>query len=70
MTAGTDRAWSVVVRGPTRLLEGDEEYRAEQVPLRPWVGDDKHHVVEIAPIEVSGRRFRLSKPWEHMTPVS
>ena len=64
-----DEAWSVVVRGKARLLEGDEEYRAERVPLRPWVGDDKHHVVEIVPEEVSGRRFRLSKPCEHILPA-
>lgn len=63
-----DEAWSVVVRGTAVLLEGDEEYRAERVPLRPWVGDDKHHVVEILPEEVSGRRFTLSKPWEHIMP--
>lgn len=65
-----DEAWSVVVRGRARLLEGDEEYRVEQVPLRPWVGDDKFNVVEIVPEEVSGRRFTLSKPWEHMIPSS
>lgn len=61
-----ESAWSVVVRGSARVLEGAEADRAEQVPLRPWVGDDKHHVVEIAPDEVSGRRFHLHKPWEHM----
>lgn len=66
---GTDEAWSVVVRGTTRLLEGQEAYRADNVPLRPWVGDDKQHVVEITPVEVSGRRFRLSRPWQHMSPA-
>lgn len=63
-----DEAWSVVVRGSARVLEGQEAHRAEALPLRPWVGDDKEIVVEIAPEEVSGRRFRLSKPWEHILP--
>lgn len=61
-----DEAWSVVIRGSARVLEGEEAYRSESLPLRPWVGDDKEVVVEIAPVEVSGRRFTLSKPWEHI----
>lgn len=65
-----DEAWSVVVRGTARLLTGKEVHRAEQVPLRPWVGDEKHNIVEIVPEEVTGRRFMLSKPWEHILPVS
>lgn len=64
-----DSAWSVLVRGTARVLEGEEVYRAEEVPLRPWVADDKHVVVEITPDQVSGRRFHLHKPWEHMLPT-
>ena len=63
-----DSAWSVVVRGRARVLEGDEASRPDSVPLRPWVGRDKDVVVEITPSEVSGRRFHLSRPWEHMVP--
>lgn len=63
-----ESAWSVVVRGQAQVLEGEESYRAEHLPLRPWVGDDKETVVQILPDEVSGRRFRLSKPWEHILP--
>lgn len=61
-------AWSVVLRGRARLLEGDEEHRAERVPLRPWTSTAKYNVVEIAPTEVTGRRFGLHKPWEHIQP--
>jgi uncharacterized protein len=59
-------ASSVVVRGRARLLEEDEAHRAENVRLRPWVGSHKHHVVEIVPGEVTGRRFELHRPWRHL----
>src|SRR5438045_404018 len=59
-----ETAMSVVVRGHARHLGEDEEHRVEILPLRPWVGeDDKYDVVEIVPIEVTGRRFRLDRPW-------
>jgi nitroimidazol reductase NimA-like FMN-containing flavoprotein (pyridoxamine 5'-phosphate oxidase superfamily) len=61
-------ARSVVVRGVARRLEEHEEYRAENVPLRPWVPTLKYDVVEIRPTEISGRAFELSRPWLHMIP--
>lgn len=61
-----DSARSVVVRGTPRLLGEDEAHRAENVPLRPWVGDDKYNVVEIMPETVTGRAFQLSRPWTHL----
>jgi nitroimidazol reductase NimA-like FMN-containing flavoprotein (pyridoxamine 5'-phosphate oxidase superfamily) len=61
-----DTASSVVVRGHARQLEEDEAHRAENVPLRPWVGTPKYEVVEITPTEATGRRFHLSRPWRHM----
>lgn len=64
-----DAAWSVVLRGTARTLQGDAAYRADRVALRPWVGQDKNIVVEITPEEITGRRFHLSKPWEHITPM-
>jgi len=33
-----DSARSVVVRGRARLLGEDEAHRAENLPVRPWVG--------------------------------
>jgi nitroimidazol reductase NimA-like FMN-containing flavoprotein (pyridoxamine 5'-phosphate oxidase superfamily) len=61
-----ETAVSVVVRGRARHLPEDEAHRAENVPLRPWVGPEKYDVVEIAPEVVTGRRFELSRPWLHL----
>jgi nitroimidazol reductase NimA-like FMN-containing flavoprotein (pyridoxamine 5'-phosphate oxidase superfamily) len=65
-----DEEWarSVVVRGHTRLLDEHEEHRSEHVPLRPWVPTLKYNVVEIIPEVVSGREFRLERPWLHLRP--
>jgi nitroimidazol reductase NimA-like FMN-containing flavoprotein (pyridoxamine 5'-phosphate oxidase superfamily) len=62
-----DHARSVVVRGSARILGEDEEHRAENLPLRPWVGTLKYNVVEITPKVVTGRAFHLSRPWLHLT---
>ena len=61
-----DVATSVVVRGHPRHLEEDEAHRADNLPLRPWLGTDKPDVVEIVPIEVTGRRYPISRPWLRM----
>lgn len=61
----SDRAHSVIVRGIARRLEEDEEHRAENVPLRPWVSTPKYNVVEIRPTEITGRAFVLNRPWLH-----
>ncbi len=58
-------AHSVILRGRARKLEENEEHRAEQLPLRPWVPTLKYNVVEIVPSEVTGRRFVLDRPWLH-----
>jgi nitroimidazol reductase NimA-like FMN-containing flavoprotein (pyridoxamine 5'-phosphate oxidase superfamily) len=63
---GGESARSVVVRGSARLLGEDEAHRAENVPLRPWVGTWKYNVVEIAPRVVTGREFELRRPWTHL----
>jgi len=62
-----DSASSVIIRGSARLLPEDEEHRAENVPLRPWVATPKYNVVEILPRVVTGRGFRLTRPWLHLT---
>lgn len=61
-----EHARSVILRGVARHLGEDEEHRAENVPLRPWVATLKYDVVEIRPTEISGRSFELSRPWLHM----
>lgn len=66
---GDTTAWSVVVRGDARVLETmDDLARAENSRLRSWVPTDKDVFVEITPEEVTGRRFDLEKPWEHVIP--
>jgi uncharacterized protein len=61
-----ETARSVVVRGRARLLDEHEAHRAEELPLRPWVGNHKENVVEIAPETVSGRAFHLFRPWTRL----
>ena len=61
-----EHATSVIVRGRARRLEEDEEHRADNVPLRPWVPTAKWNVVEIEVSEISGRGFAPSRPWQHL----
>ena len=63
-----ENAHSVIVRGLARRLEEDEEHRAENVPLRPWVSTPKYNVVEIRPTQISGFAFVLERPWLHARP--
>jgi uncharacterized protein len=63
---GESTAQSVIVRGRARLLEEDEAHRADTTRLRPWLPTLKYNVVEIVPIEVTGRRFNLARPWLQM----
>ena len=61
-------ARSVIMRGRAELLDEHSAHRAENLPLRPWVPNPKYNVVEITPTEVSGRQFRLNRPWLHEIP--
>ena len=61
-------ARSVILRGRAELLDEFSAHRAENLPLRPWVENPKENVVEIMPTEISGRRFRLNRPWLHEIP--
>lgn len=63
-----ETATSVVLRGRARVLEGDEAYCAEMHPLRPWVPTPKFVIVAIETTEITGRRFKLDRPWLHMQP--
>jgi uncharacterized protein len=58
-----DHATSVICRGRAHVLEGQASYVAERLPVRPWVGSPKPVVVAIEVDEISGRRFRLHRPW-------
>lgn len=63
-----ESAWSVVVRGSAEVLHGHAAEVVETLPLRSWVPTAKYIVVAIAPTEVTGRSFRLSRPWRHIAP--
>lgn len=58
--------WSVVLRGTATLLDASSAHRADDLPLRPWVGSDKHSVVEITPVAITGRRFVLDQRARHL----
>lgn len=60
----TGDAWSVVVKGTARELQGrDEIIRALRLPIAPWPGDPKPRIVQIDPYPgpgaVTGRRFHV-----------
>jgi nitroimidazol reductase NimA-like FMN-containing flavoprotein (pyridoxamine 5'-phosphate oxidase superfamily) len=58
-TAG--EAWSVVVKGHAREIEGMHElFDAQDLPLFPWHTGSKHRFVRIVPEHVSGRRFHVT----------
>lgn len=56
-------ARSVLVRGRGHLLPASEEARLEQEGLRVWLGPGKPILVLLEPTDVSGRRYRLHRPW-------
>lgn len=56
------KAWSVVVKGESRVLKDHFEIlEAEDLPIKPWIPSLKHNFVEITPKEISGRAFRLGE---------
>ncbi len=59
-------AWSVVARGAARLLDEASAHRADDLPLRPWVGRYKYNVVELTPTEITGRRFTIDQHARHL----
>lgn len=56
-----DTAWSVIVRGAAERLDEAAAHRADDLPLRSWVGSYKYDVIEITPTTISGRRFTLDR---------
>ncbi len=63
-----ETAWSVVARGRATLLAEDQAHVSDALPLRPWVDALRFNVVAIDVTEVTGRVFRLHRPWLKMTP--
>lgn len=65
---GPDSAWSVVVHGTARRLEGSSEIAAaDELDLHPWVPTIKDNYVEITPTEVTGRLVAFGEePERHL----
>ena len=52
--------WSVVIKGSAAIVpNGEEQSRAEALPLRPWVPTVKTNFVRITAAEITGRRFEF-----------
>lgn len=57
---GREEAWSVVVKGTASILDKQSDIdAADQLPLHPLIPTLKYIYVEITPLEMTGRRFRL-----------
>lgn len=57
---GREEAWSVVVKGTASILDKQSEIdAADLLPLHPLIPTLKYIYVEITPLEMTGRRFRL-----------
>ena len=57
---GREEAWSVVVKGTANILDKQSDIdAADQLPLHPLIPTLKYIYVEITPLEMTGRRFRL-----------
>ena len=55
--------WSVLVSGPARrVVDADELQRVSSLDLQAWAGGDRHAVVKIAPVTVTGRVIVHSPP--------
>lgn len=67
----TEEAWSVVLRGPVMAIRaGSALAEAENLTLEPWQGGIKNHLMQILPLNLSGRRFKVTKPDIWRTPLS
>ncbi|MDJ0355455.1 hypothetical protein [Paenarthrobacter sp. PH39-S1] len=61
----------MVSRGAAREVRRPEELvSADAASLEPWQGDPKDHVIRITTLNLSGRRFSVTKPDIWKTPLS
>jgi uncharacterized protein len=52
-----DYGWSVLVVGVAKEVAGEERDELGPVPVSPWAGGDRTHMVRIHPEMISGRRI-------------
>jgi uncharacterized protein len=60
--------WSVLAVGTAEVVTDPDDLDPDQLPLAPWAGGTRSHVVRIRPELVSGRR--IVRHVEHVTPIS
>jgi hypothetical protein len=66
----TEQAWSVVLRGIGQELHRDSGPAGSKgPPLQPWQGGNKEHLVRINTLDLSGRRFPVTRPDIWTTPL-
>lgn len=56
--------WSVVVTGRLEELtmyDGPHFARASELPVHPWAGGTKDHILRLVPVSVTGRRIRAAR---------
>ncbi|ALO67240.1 flavin-nucleotide-binding protein [Arthrobacter alpinus] len=67
----TEQAWSVVLRGTVLAIKaGSGRAESEIFTLEPWQDGIKNHLMRILPLNLSGRRFKVTKPDIWRTPLS
>jgi hypothetical protein len=53
-------AWSVVAKGrAVEVYDVDEAIEVMELPLFPWAGGSKPHLLRLVPDSLTGRRFRV-----------
>ena len=56
----TRTGWSVLARGTlTDVYDQAERARADRIPLKPFIGDDRSHYLRLLVYELTGRRIEL-----------
>lgn len=56
--------WSVVVTGRLEELtmyDGPHFARASELPVHPWAGGTKDHILRLVPVSVTGRRILAAR---------
>lgn len=67
----TGEAWSVVIKGRAEEIKQlHERMESMDLPLFPWHGERKPHVVRVVPETITGRRFQVvgSTAWGTSAP--
>ena len=64
-------AWSVIVKGDAEeIKQVTDVLDAMTFPLFPWHAGPKNRFMRVVPVEVSGRRFRISDSAAWRTPMT